>query len=57
VRGGHKAQANQVSLPHPYKFEIETFDNTLDFSEAISVAPEKYSLLEATPFLYVENTE
>ena len=48
-----------MSLPHPYQFEIEAFDNTVEdyLEEDVTVEPEKYKKLEDTPFLMVKNEE
>jgi hypothetical protein len=46
------------SLPHPYQDEIEQFDNIVKNAEyELHVEPEKYDVLENTPFLFVENEE
>jgi hypothetical protein len=46
------------SLPHPYQDEIEQFDNIVKNAEYdLHVEPEKYDVLENTPFLFVENEE
>lgn len=55
--GDHKTQEYAKSLPHPYKFEIESFDNSVDDLTFDSVVPQKYKTLEETPFLFVDSSE
>mmetsp|Transcript_4537 Transcript_4537/g.6845 ORF Transcript_4537/g.6845 Transcript_4537/m.6845 type:complete len:190 (+) Transcript_4537:616-1185(+) len=57
--GDHKAQEQQHTLPHPYQFEIEKFDDSVeDIADSFKkVEPQKYKPKEDTPFLYVETEE
>jgi exosome complex exonuclease RRP6 len=53
----HRRQEESVSLPNPYKSEIEQHDRTVELIEAQDVEPCKYKLLEETPFLFVDKPE
>ena len=60
----HKIQESSVSLPNPYKFEIESFDNHIDDqldqfyeSEKLKAEPQKYKSIDETSYRYIDTQE
>lgn len=51
-----KSQDKFTSLSHPYKQEIERFDNSIK-AETGPIEAIKYDLLDKTPFLFVDSEE